>query len=224
MNPLTVLRDAFHFFSRHLPSIAPLCLPLIAAECLARAVVASLVDTDHSPAYELLVGLFFYPLYSAALILFLDARSQGQRPSTRNLLAAALPLWPSFAVLAGLSTLLIMLGGALFLPVALYLMVKLAFSEYLLVLRGLTPLQAMRESFLLSIGHFWSLLACVLLVIVPLWLLDDWTLQLLGEQPDAIGSLLLDIVNGFLQLFSTVVLFRCFMLCSQQPTEDSHSS
>ena len=57
----------------------------------------------------------------------------------------------------------------------------------------------------------------------PLWLLDDWTLQLLGEQPDAIGSLLLDIVNGFLQLFSTVVLFRCFMLCSQQPTEDSHS-
>ena len=32
MNPLTVLRDAFHFFSRHLPSIAPLCLPLIAAE------------------------------------------------------------------------------------------------------------------------------------------------------------------------------------------------
>ena len=132
MNPLTVLRDAFHFFSRHLPSIAPLCLPLIAAECLARAVVAGLVDTDHSPAYELLVGLFFYPLYSAALILFLDARSQGQRPSTRNLLAAALPLWPSFAVLAGLSTLLIMLGGALFLPVALYLMVKLAFSEYLL--------------------------------------------------------------------------------------------
>ena len=64
----------------------------------------------------------------------------------------------------------------------------------------------------------------MLLVIVPLWLLDDWTLQLLGEQPDAIGSLLLDIVNGFLQLFSTVALFRCFMLCSQQPTEDSHSS
>ena len=44
------------------------------------------------------------------------------------------------------------------------------------------------------------------------------------DRPDAIGSLLLDIVNGFLQLFSTVVLFRCFMLCSQQPTEDSHSS
>lgn len=224
MNPLSVLRDSAHFFSRNLAFIATLCLPLVAAECLARAIVASLTDSAHSPTYELLVGLFFYPLYSAALILFLDARSQGQRPSPRNLLAAALPLWPAFAVLVGLSTLLIMLGGALFLPLALYLMVKLAFAEYLLVLRGLAPLQAMRESVLLSIGHFWSLLACVLLVIVPLWLLDDWTLQLLGEQPDAVGSLVLDIVNGFLQLFSSVVLFRCFMLCSQRPTEDSHSS
>ena len=87
MNPLTVLRDAFHFFSRHLPSIAPLCLPLIAAECLARAVVAGLVDTDHSPAYELLVGLFFYPLYSAALILYLDTRSNGQEIAKRDLFA-----------------------------------------------------------------------------------------------------------------------------------------
>jgi len=224
MNPLSVLRDAFLFFTRHLSGIATLCLPLIAAECLVRALVASLTGPAHAPAYELLVGLIFYPFYSAALILFLDARSRGLRPATRNLLAAAVPLWPSFAVLAGLTTLLIMLAGALFLPLALWLMVKLAFAEFLLVLRQLPPLQALRESFLLSAGHFWSLLVCVLLVIAPLWLLDDWTLQLLGEQPDAVGSLLLDMLNGFLQLFSGVVLFRCFMLCSQQPTAAPHDN
>lgn len=213
MNPLIVLSDAFHFFRRNLSNIAPLCLPLIVAESLVRTLVSGISSPGHAPAYELLVGLLFYPLYSAALILYLDARSQGQRPSTRNLLAAAVQLWPPFAVLAGLSTLLIMIGGALFLPVALWLMVKLAFAEYCLVLHGATPLQAIRESFQLSSGHFWSLLACVLLVIVPLWLLDDWTLQLLGKQTDLIGSLLLDVLNNFLQLFSSVVLFRCFMLC-----------
>lgn len=224
MNPLSVLRDAFLFFTRHLPDIATLCLPLIAAECLVRALVTSLTGPAHAPAFELLVGLIFYPLYSAALILFLDARSRGLRPATRNLLAAAVPLWPSFAVLVGLTTLLIMLAGALFLPLALWLMVKLAFAEFLLVLRQLPPLQALRESFLLSTGHFWSLLVCVLLVIAPLWLLDDWTLKLLGEKPDAMGSLLLDMLNGFLQLFSGVVLFRCFMLCSQQPTAAPHDN
>ncbi len=221
MNPLTILRDSLFFFSRNLGHIVPLCLPLIALECLARTLVAGQFDGAHAPTYEVLIGLFFYPFYSAALILFLDARSQGKRPSIRNLLAASLPLWPRFAVLAGLSTLLIMLAASAFVLPALWVMVKLAFAEYLLVLRGLPPLQAMRESFLLTIGHFWSLLICVLLVIVPLWLLDDWTLQLLGEQQDAFGSLLLDIFNSFLQLFSIVVLFRCYMLCSAQPTQDS---
>lgn len=224
MNPFSVLRDSLFFFSRNLGSIAPLCLPLIALECLTRSLVAAQIDGAHAPAYEVLVGLLFYPLYSAALILFLDARSQGKRPSLRNLLAASLPLWPAFAVLAGLSTLLIMLAATAFILPALWVMVKLAFAEYLLVLRGLAPLQAMRESFLLTVGHFWSLLACVLLVIVPLWLLDDLTLQLLGGQQDIVGGLLLDCFNSFLQLFSSVVLFRCYMLCSEQPTQDSTTS
>ncbi|MBC9249307.1 hypothetical protein A9179_03345 [Pseudomonas alcaligenes] len=224
MNPLSVLRDALFFFSRHLPSIVPLCLPLIALESLTRALVSSLVEPAHAPAYGLLVGLLFYPLYSAALILFLDARSQGKRPSIRNLLAASLPLWPSFAVLSGFTTLLLMLAASAYLLPALWVMVKLAFAEYLLVLRGLTPLQAMRESFLLTVGHFWSLLACVLLVMVPLWLLDDWSLRLLGEQHDPIDSLLLDCVNSFLQLFASVVLFRCYMLCAAQPTPDGRTN
>lgn len=224
MNPLNILRDALFFFTRNLGRIAPLCLPLVAVECIVRAVLISQISPEHAPAYGLLVSLLFYPLYSAALILLLDARSQGRRPSTRNLLAAAIPLWPAFAVLAGVSTLLIMLAASFFVLPALWVMVKLAFAEYLLVLRGLTPLQAMRDSFLLTVGHFWSLLACVLLVIVPLWLFDDWTLRLLGQQSDAVGSLLLDCLNGFLQLFSTVVLFRCFMLCSPPITENGEAS
>lgn len=223
MNPLNILRDAFFFFSRNISLIARLCLPLVALECITRAALTSQFDPAHAPAYGMLIGLVFYPLYSAALILLLDARSQNHRPRIRDLLAASLPIWPSFAVLAGLSTLLIMLAASVFVLPALWVMVKLAFAEYLLVLRGLTPLQAMRESFQLTTGHFWSLLACVLLVIVPLWLLDNSTLRLVGEQPDVIDRLLLDCINSFLQLFSTVVLFRCFMLCTPQATQDSTS-
>lgn len=224
MNPLVVLRDAVHFFSRHLLFIATLCLPLIVAECLVRTLVVHLLPAQHAPAYELVSALLFYPLYTGALILFLEARSQGQHPKRLPLLAASLQLWPRFAVLAALSTLAIMLAGSLFLPLALWLMVKLAFAEYLLMLRGANPMQAIRESFLLTVGHLWSLLACVLLVIVPLWLLEDWSLHLLGAQTDPIDGLLLDVINDFLQLFSSVVLFRCYMLCGPAHTEDSHSS
>lgn len=217
MNPLTVLRDAWFFFQRNLPAIAVLCLPWLLLQNLAEHAVSAQLDETYAPAASLLTGLLFYPLYSAALILFIDARSRGLQPRYRDLLAAALPLWPRFAVLATLSSLLIMLGISMLVLPGLWMMVKLGFAEYLLVLRGHTPLAAARDSIRLSTGHFWPLLACILTVMTPLWLLDGYSYQLLGDPPEEWLSLLLDTSNGFLQLFSTVVLFRYFMLLDSSP-------
>ena len=56
----------------------------------------------------------------------------------------------------------------------------------------------------------------------PLWLLEWWTYQQLGEQPDAFAAILLDAGNGFLQLFVSVLGYRLFMLRTQQGnTSDS---
>lgn len=219
MNPLLILRDAWYFFTRNLAAIALLCLPLIVLECLAQQVIGTWSGSEASPAYGLLVGLLFYPLYTAALILFLDARSRGLQPRTLDLLAMALRLWPSFAVLAAMSTLLIMLGVSLFVLPGLWVMIKLAFAEYLLVLRGLAPLAALRESFQMTTGQFWRILVCILCVMLPLWALDWLSFPSADQQPDALLSFLLDCANGFLQLFATVVLFRLFMLVGQKPAD-----
>lgn len=220
MNPLHVLRDAWFFFSHNLPTIVRLCLPLVVLEALVQQQVTARVGAESAAAYGILVGLLFYPIYTGALILFLAARSNGETPTPRNLLAASLGLWPRFALLAGLSTLAIMLGASLFVLPGLWIMIKLAFAEYLLVLRGLSPLRALHESFELTSGYFWPILLCVLCVMVPLWLLA-WAAQPAeGAQPDVLLSLLLDSANGFLQLFATVVLFRLFMLRSALPATE----
>lgn len=159
----------------------------------------------------------FYPLYSAALILFLDARSNGLQPRARDLLAAGLRLWPQFALLAAIMTLAILLGASLFVLPGIWLIVKLAFAEYLLVLRGMHPLKALQESFTMSTGYFWPMLGCVLIVMLPLWLLDAWSQTDATLANDSLASLLMDCTNRFLQLFSSVVLFRLFMLRSTQP-------
>ena len=215
MNPLNLLRDTWFFFSRNLLVIVVLCLPWVLLENLVQHALKGWFAGPNGSAYGVLAGLVFYPLYSAALILLVDARSQGLQPRVRDLLAAALRLWPSFALLAGLSALLIMLGASLFVLPALWVMVKLAFAEYLLVLRGLTPLAAMRASMQLTKGYFWLISACLLSVMAPLWLLDWWVYQQLGEQPDAWLSLLFDSALGFAQLFATLLLFRLFMLLDQ---------
>lgn len=215
MNPLSVLRDSLYFFRRHLISIAGLCLPLVIIEALCTQLLYGQLGDDASPAYGLLVGLLFYPLYSGALILYLDARSDGHEPLKRNLLARALQLWPSFALLVLLSSLLIMAGIWLYILPGIWVMTNLVFAEYLLVLQGRAPIAAMRESFQMVNGHFWRILVCMLGVMAPLWLFNGLTLALLPEQVSPMLELLVNVLNSFVQLFSTVVLFRLFMLISE---------
>ncbi|MDH0154214.1 YciC family protein [Stutzerimonas stutzeri] len=223
MNVLAILRDAWFFYSRHFLTIVRLCLPLILLESLTRLGIDHWLANDAPPALDLLVGLIFYPLYVGALILFLDARSRGLDPALGAVYARALPLWPALAVLSGLGTLLILLGASLFVLPGIWVMVKIAFAEYLLVLRGLTPLAALKQSFQLTRGHFLLVLGCVMTVLLPVWMLEVWIAAQLfaDETPPLLPAMLLDGVVGLLQLLPTIMLFRCFMLCSEPPARQS---
>lgn len=222
MNVLAILRDAWFFYSRHFVAIVRLCLPLILLESATRLAVDHWLGGDSLPAQELLVGLLFYPLYTGALILFLDARSRGHAPGPRAVLARALPLWPALAVLTGLGTLLIMLGASLFVLPGIWVMVKIAFAEFLLVLRGLSPLDAIKASFALTRGRFLLVAGCVLSVLLPLWIVEAWLAAALTGEAAAqvLPRLLLNALVGVLQLLPTVMLFRCFMLCSNTEAGD----
>ncbi|MGN4052140.1 YciC family protein [Pseudomonas sp. SM4] len=217
MNALEVLRDSLYFFKRHLGSIVQLCLPLVIFEALLQQVVDHNTDPDSFSSVSVVVGLLVYPLYTAALILFLDARTRGESPRTLDLLAMSARLWPRFALLTALNTLLILLGLSLYFLPGLILMVMLAFGEYLLVLRGLAPLQAMKESLRLTRGHFWRILLCILCVMTPLWLLKGATLAVYPEPQNPAIAVLIESAHSFLQLFTSVVLFRLFMLISELP-------
>ncbi|WP_420231386.1 hypothetical protein ACN079_19165 [Pseudomonas sp. ABY48] len=217
MNPLEVLRDSLYFFKRHLGRIAQLCLPLVILEAVLQQGVDSALGPEGFPGYSVIVGLLVYPLYTAALILFLDARSRGEAPRARDLLAAALLQWPRFALLTALNTLLILVGISLYFLPGIWLMVVLAFGEYLLILKGLAPLAAMKESLRMSRGHFWRILLCILSVMVPLWLLKGASVSVYPPPQNPLVSLLIDSIHSFLQLFTTVVLFRMFMLIAEKP-------
>ncbi len=51
----------------------------------------------------------------------------------------------------------------------------------------------------------------------PLWLLKGATLAVYPDPQNPVISLLIDSAHSFLQLFTSVVLFRLFMLISQLP-------
>jgi uncharacterized membrane protein len=211
MNPLDVLRDSFRFTLGNLGAIVQLCLPLVMLEALLQQVLTHVLGADAFPGYSVVVRLLVYPLYTVALILFLDARTRGESPRTKDLWATALTLWPSFAVLTAISTLLTLLGLSLYFLPGLWITVVLAFAEYLLVLRGMSALEAMKESFRLTRGHFWRIALCLLCTVVPLWLLQGASVAAYPH-PAPLLEVLLDSAYSLLQLFTSVVLFRLFML------------
>ncbi|MDU9403680.1 YciC family protein [Pseudomonas sp. zfem004] len=215
MNPLSVLRDSLYFFRRHLASILQLCLPLVMLEALCSQLLYRELGEQASPAYGMLVSLLFYPLYSAALILYLDTRSNGDAIAKRNLFARAVQLWPALALLILISSLLIMAGLMLFIFPGVWIMVNLVFAEYLLVLRGLPVVESMRTSARMTTGHFMRIMVCMLSVLAPLWLIDGLLLTVFPEPQPGV-QLALDSLSGFLQLFSTVVLYRLFMLLESE--------
>lgn len=215
MNPLSVLRDSLYFFRRHLVSILQLCLPLVVLEVLCTQLLYNQLGDKASPAYGMLVSLLFYPLYSAALILYLDTRSNGNPIAKRNLFARAVQLWPALALLILISSLLIMAGLMLFIFPGVWVMVNLVFAEYLLVLRGLPVVESMRTSARMTTGHFMRIMVCMLSVLAPLWLIDGLLLTVFPEPQPGV-QLALDSLSGFLQLFSTVVLYRLFMLLESE--------
>ncbi|MER8124576.1 hypothetical protein ABS198_20060, partial [Acinetobacter baumannii] len=72
-----------------------LCLPLVVLEAVLTQVLYRQLGEQASPAYGMLIYVLCYPLYSAALILYLDTRSNGQAIAKRDLFARAVQLWPA---------------------------------------------------------------------------------------------------------------------------------
>ncbi len=165
----------------------PLCLPWIFLESLLQQQIDEAVGPQQMGAWSLVAGLLFYPLYTAALILFMDARGRDERPRVGQLWSAALRLWPAFALLAALTSLLIVLGLSLLILPGIFVMVKLSFAEFCLVLRGRSPLQALRESFEFTRGRFFLILACSLVILLPVWSLEAWLADLGRRRRRAAG-------------------------------------
>ena len=211
MNPLDVLRDSFRFTLRNLGAIVQLCLPLVILEAFLQQLLDHTLGPNTFPGSPMVASLLVYPLYTGALILFLDARTRGESPRTKEVWAMALTLWPRLALLTAISSLLLVYAFSLYYLPGLGLMVILAFAEYVLVLRGMSALEAIKESVRLSRGHFWRILVCLLCVMTPLLLLKGVS-EAAYPDPAPLLGLLIDSAQSFLQLFTCVVMFRLFML------------
>ena len=210
MQTMTVLCDSFHLFRRHFWAIARLCLPLIVLEAICIQLIDMVTSENSVLAYRLMLPLLFMPLYTAALLLFLDARSLGAKPPDRDLWSTAIRAWPAFIGLMLLSGILLLTGAILLLVPCLWLMVKFSVSQPLLVLRGLGPTAAVRESFAMTRGHFWPVLGCVVGVGIPVMVLVFGSEFIYPWSRSPLSGVVVGSALIFIQLFGAIVEYRLY--------------
>ena len=204
-----ILSDAYFFYIRNFRQIASLCLPFLILD----AVLESLFTSSQN--FQSLYWVSFvaiYPIYTAALILFMAESANKEHPKNIDIIASALKVWWPFYILTVVHLALSVAGLLLFIIPGILVVVRLSFAEFYLVLNGLTPWEAIRQSVESTKRYFWYLLSFFLIAFG----FDGVSEYLIGQAIQSVNtfSLTLIAVNAavsLLMLFFDVVLFRIFM-------------
>ncbi len=226
MGMIRILADSLRFFTGNLGRIVALCLPFILASMLFGYLLNAIWPSGVARGgavvgsyLPLVADLFFYPIYTGALIVFLARRTAGESPGNGEILREALSVWWPFFLLNLMVSVVVVIGLFLFIIPGLWLMVRLIFSKFVLVLNRVSPVDAMGQSLTLTKSRFWLIFGCLYVVIISIFLLN----MLVGGVVGQLGSGLVVVVVvgsvfGILSLYLTVVMFRIFMLAAEAST------
>jgi len=156
-----------------------------------------------------------YPMYTAALILLMAKSANKDQSSNMDLIAASLKLWWPFYLLTVIQLTLGVIGFFLFIIPGILVLVRLSFAEFYLILNGLTPWEAIRQSVESTKRYFWYLLV---FFIVTAFCdgISDYLIGRTIQTGDEFSILFIaaSAAVSLLMLFFDVVLFRIFMMAA----------
>jgi hypothetical protein len=234
-----ILSDAYLFFTRHLKQIAAVCLPFLFVASLFGSLFTMIYRESPIALFATLgINLLIYPFYTAALIQLMARRARQEQPTNSELILLAIKYWGPLLVLKIIVSFFVGAAGILlsfngipivlrlmsFLPV-IWIVVRVAFAEFHLVLFDMSPVKAILKSFE-DTKRRWGLVLILLLVTyVPIFILGLAADQLV--QALTANDFLRIVVNTVWSLFGLfvhVVLFRAFMdvVSKQDDPQPSH--
>ena len=213
-----LLLDSFRFFRSHLFAILLIIIPVVFPIELFRDYYAeSLLGQQASLTSEfpvLLLGLLAYPIYAGGIIFFIASVISGSRLNARSCWLLGLKYWGPFLLLSLLLGIVTGLGFVLFMVPGVIALVRFSFAEFDLLLKGRSPLDALRLSWDATRPHFWLILGGYLVIFaafyVPyfglIFVLEDLKIEL------GIFEVLLDTLYAVLSVLFTIFRYRVYDL------------
>ncbi|QSX29938.1 hypothetical protein [Shewanella cyperi] len=232
MSLSAILSEAYYFFRNHLGQLAVLTMPLLLLQVGIQAwlghelAIADATDPKFGAPHfiAVMVLLVIFSILIAALTLFLQLRSDGHELSSGAVLKASLPFVPPLLLAAVFSGMAIVAPVMLFaafgpfwiigLSISFYLFARLAYVNFMVVVEHITPLEAIKSSFVFS-GPIAFRTMVLLLLYIPLSLVGGT----LAQAAQLVGlplQILVETLFAFIGLFVNVALYRLYMVQRQQ--------
>lgn len=223
-----IVAEAYNFFRNHVSQLAALTLPFLLVQVVIQLWLGQeMLQADmENPqfgaihAVAMMALLIIFSLLIAALTLFLQLRSEGHELNTLDLIKASVPFVPPLLLAGVFSGLAILAPVMLFaafgpfwvigLSVSFYLFSRLAYVNFMVVVERLTPLEAIKASFVFS-GPLVLKTMAVIMLYVPLSLIGG-ALTSLAKAGGLPVQLIIETAIAFAGLFVNLVLYRLYMV------------
>jgi hypothetical protein len=221
-----IFKDSLQFFIRNLRQIFMLCMPFLLAGAVMNFIILGPGENaTFDPMHffmSVAVSMALYPIYTGALILMMAGQADNRLPTSTDLIAASLSIYPKLLALLILRLSLVMLGLLLFILPSIWVAVRLAFCEFYLIIERIEPQAAVSKSFEATRPHFYLIFIALALVALPLLMLRLITGDVLYALKAHEGVILVvGALISFAGLFQDVVMFRIFMETGQnQPVNE----
>ena len=242
MSLSAILTEAYYFFRNHISQLAAMTLPLLLVQVMIQLWLGNeMIQADvENPQFggihaaAMMALLLLFSTLIAALTVYLEVRSRGHDVTTAMVFKQSIQFVPPLllaGVFSGLAILTPVMLFAVFGPmwlvglvISFYLFARLAYVNFMVIVEQLTPLEAIKASFVFT-GPITTKTIAILMLYIPLSLVGG-TLSQIAAQVGFPLQLITDTCFAFLGLFINVALFRLYMVNRKTDTlssDDSHT-
>ena len=220
------LSETWSFFADHASLLLWITLPIvIPVEVFDFAFRHFFLTADSSFLVSLIPGVMYfltYPIYAAALILYIAAAVGGQPINVISSWKMGLNFWAPFLALMVLITIAVFFGFLLLIIPGLIVAIRLSFATFELVLNGKTPVSSLEDSWKSTRGHAWMLFLGGI-VIFGAFYVPYFIFSSLFDQPGMAFWLFASASNVVLAVVGIVYTIFVFRVYYFVKTERNHS-
>lgn len=217
-----LLTDSWTFFVNHIVAISMIVLPIVAPIDILDTLYQYFLDSEEFVLSEqiipMAIQIIAYPIYAVGVIFYIVTTISGETLDTKSLWALGVKYWQPYLVLSIFYGLAVVFGFMLLIIPGIIFSIRLAFSEFDLLLNQSKPLDAMRNSWDATKEYTWLILGGFVVITLALYVPYSLIASILDESNifDLVLSTTIDIIYSVLGTLYTIFAYRVYEFAKQK--------